>query len=139
MNGSIEGLRGAVRENLENLSISFDRLRALIDGNSSTTESELRKGLARLEILSKQNREKLAGALSDFERWINEELQTRDKISLWKTRRDTSRLHSRADLCEKSANAALEIAALAIQEAECASLRAILARMDAVSVQVRER
>jgi len=138
MNGSIEGLREAVRENLENLTASFDRLTALIDGNT-TAENELRKGLARLETASKQNREKLTGALSDFDRWSSEELPTRDKISLWKAKRNTSRLHFRADLCERSANAALEIALLAILEAECAAFRAILARKEAVAVQVRER
>jgi hypothetical protein len=139
MNGSIEGLREAVRENLESLSASFERLRILIDGKPFATDSAMRKALARLEILSKQNREKLAAAHPDFERWMIQELSAREKVSLWKAKRDSSRLHFRADLCEKSANAALEIAALAIQEAECAALRAIFARKEAVSVQVRER
>ena len=139
MNSNVEGLKEAVQENLKALSSSLDRLGALIDEREFTSEGELRKGLAGLEMSSKRNRERLSDALSDFDKWTSEEFQTRGQIDTWKAKRETSRLHSRADLCERCATAALEIAALAVQEAECAALRAVLARKEAVSVQVRGR
>jgi len=139
MNRNIDSLRDAVRESLRTLSDSFERLNALVDERRFTTEGELRKHLARLELSLKQNHERLSAALSDFDKWTNEELQTRNQISAWKAKRDTSRLHARADMSEKSATAALEIAALVIKEAECAAIRAMLGRKEAVSLQVRER
>lgn len=138
MNGNIDGLREAVRESLKALSGSFERLTALMDDRKFTTDRELRKELLRLEAASKQNRERLNAARADFEKWVSEESQTRNQIDAWKAKRNTGRLHTRADLCEKCTIAALELSALAILEAECAAFRAVLARKEAVAVQVRE-
>jgi hypothetical protein len=51
--------------------------------------------------------------------------------------RQTDKLHARADRYERCANAAVEIAAAKIDEAVQWVFRALLARNEAISIQVK--
>jgi hypothetical protein len=71
--------------------------------------------------------------------WVDEQKNaTRDKITEWKTKRETSKLLKRADGAERYATAAADLAFAAVDEAEQAALEAWLARQDANSAQARQ-
>jgi hypothetical protein len=64
-------------------------------------------------------------------------LEADEKLVGWKMKRQTSHLHAHADRFEKGLVAAVEIAAMAMEEAERAAIRAVLARREAISIQIQ--
>ncbi len=75
----------------------------------------------------------------ELKKWMDEESSEGiDKVAQWKAKRETSRLHARADKYERCAGAAMAVAATAMNEAERAVLRALLARKEAISIQIQQ-
>lgn len=60
---------------------------------------------------------------------------TSEKITEWRSQRQVKTLTDRADGAETYADAAIEVAIAAVDEAERAAVEAIVARMDADAVQ----
>jgi hypothetical protein len=138
MNGNIDQFREDLRSNISVIVTCFDRFNALVYGESISTEKQLTERLAKLDEVVEQSRANGQIAYAEFYRWLEEQkLESSEKIAEWKRNRQTGQLHARADRFERCAATALEIAVLAMDEAERTVLRAILARKEAISIQVQ--
>jgi len=115
-----------------------DRFGTTVEDGMAATEQEWHEQLLEMEKLIEHSRAKIAAARADLHRWIEEEkLETSVQIIEWKATRQTDKLHARADRYERCANAAVEIAAAKIDEAGQWVFRALLARNEAISIQVK--
>ena len=64
--------------------------------------------------------------------WADEQkAATSEKIAEWKTKHETAKLQRRAEVAERFADATIDLAAAALDEAEHALLQAWAARIDA--------
>ena len=140
MNDDNDVFRREFRASLSMIADALDRLNALVGEKATSTEHELREQVAESEKLIDQSRMQARAAQNELNRLIEEQqLETSEKIADWKTHRQTSKLHARADRWERSAATAIEIAILAIDEAERAVLCALLTRKETISIQVQRR
>ena len=140
MNDDNDVFRREFRASLSMIADALDRLNGLVGEKATSTEHELREQVAESEKLIDQSRMQARASQNEFYRLIEEQkLETSEKIADWKTHRQTSKLHARADRCERSATTAIEIAILAIDEAERAVLCALLTRKETISIQVQRR
>jgi hypothetical protein len=128
-----------IHTNLSAIGATFTRLQTLIADKAKSTEQEIRKYFVETEEGIEQTRAKRAAALLELKKWSDEESsEAIEKVAQWKAKRETSRLHARADRCERSAAAAIAVAAAAMDEAERAVLRALLARKETISIQAQQ-
>lgn len=134
MDGNVDLLRETFSDNISRVVAAIERLNALVQAGE--TAGELSSYFAALEKSAKENRARLSAVLAQLDQRIDEERLVSEKVPGWKATRQTSKLHSRADSCEHCAAAAVEIVALAMQEAERAVVHALLAREEAIAVQV---
>ena len=140
MSDDNDAFRREFRASLSMIVDTLDRLNALVGEKAASTEHELREQVAESEKLIDQSRMQARAAQKELNRLIEEQkLETSEKVDDWKTHRQTSKLHARADRCERSATTAIEIAVLAMDEAERAVLRALLTRKETISIQVQRR
>jgi predicted metal-dependent hydrolase len=124
------------RVGLSMIEQTFDRLNTLI---ANTTEHDLQEDVTEIEKFIDQSRRQARAAQKELNRLMDEEgFETSEKIADWRARRLTSKLHARADRSERCAVTAIEIAVLAMDEAERAVLRALLTRKEAISIQVQQ-
>ncbi|WP_213736885.1 hypothetical protein [Bradyrhizobium sp. dw_411] len=138
MNGNIEKLREDLWLNVSGIAASFDRFNFLIYESESNDEAQLRERLGQIEDGAEQNRARTIAAHSEFERWMDEERnESAERLAEWKQKRQSGQLHARADRCERCAAVAVEIALLAMDQAEMIIVRALLARTEAISVQIQ--
>ena len=111
-------------------------LKANAVGASEKAKVEAKAQLAALENKAKEQKARTAAAEAKVKTWVEEKkTMTHDTIAEWKKQRDVKRLESRADLSERYAVTAMEIAAAAVDEAERAAVEAIVARMDADGIK----
>ena len=138
MNDDNDAFQREFRASLSMIADTLDRLNALFGEKATTTEHELREQVAESKLLIDQSR--MQAAQNELNRLIEEQkLETSEKVADWKAHRQTSKLHARADRCERSATTAIEIAVLAMDEAERAVLCALLTRKETISIQVQRR
>lgn len=138
MNRNLGGIRDELRLHLSNIAAAFERTNTVIFDTDHPKEQELRGQLRRLDEHIEQARTRSLAAHAEFEKYMKDErAEVADQITEWKRGRDTGQLHSRADRCERCALVATEIALLAMDEAERAIIQALLAREEAISVQVQ--
>jgi seryl-tRNA synthetase len=103
---------------------------------SEKAKLEAKAQLAALENKAKERKARTAAVEAKVKTWIEErKAMTHDTIAQWKQQRDVQRLEFRADLSERYAVTAMEIAAAAVDEAERAAVEAIVARMDADEIK----
>jgi hypothetical protein len=115
------------------------RVQALIADKAGRTGQEMTDRLAEVERSIRHGRVTAAAALAALGKWtVAEESEASGLIAEWKTKRQTGKLHARADRYEEHAAAAIVVAAAAMDEAERAVLRALLARKEAISIQVQQ-
>jgi hypothetical protein len=112
-------------------------LRVLIDDTMATTEEEIRAKMNDIVKRLAERRVRNEAARAELTRSADRE-NTVDQIAEWRRTRDTSKLHLRADRLERSAAAAMYVAATAMEEAARACLVALLARREAIALQVRQ-
>jgi len=128
-----------LRLKLTNIDSGLGALKAKIDGKAQNAEQEVRSHLERVQKHIEQDRTKLSAAQTEAKDWAEaRKVETRDKITEWKSKRETGKLQNRADRSEHYAAAAITVAAAAVDEAERASFEAWLARQDADSAQVKQ-
>jgi hypothetical protein len=115
------------------------RVETLIEDKAKSTEQDVRERMAVVEKRIEQGRAKVAAARAALERWtVDESPEASMKVAEWKTKRDTSKLHAHADRHEARAAAVIDVAVAAMDDAERAVLGALLARKEAISIQVRQ-
>jgi hypothetical protein len=107
---------------------------AVVAGEKAKVEA--RAQLAALENKAREQKARNAAAEAKVKAWVEEKkTMTHDKIAQWKEQGDAKRLATRADLTERYAVTAMEIAAAAVDEAERAAVEAVVARMDADGIK----
>jgi hypothetical protein len=138
MNGNTDQFREDLRLNLSIVMTACGRFITAVEGGMAGTELEWHEQLLEMEKLIEQSRAKIAAASADLHRCIEEEkFETSIQVIEWKAKRQTDKLHARADRYERCANAAVEIAAAKIDEAGQWVFRALLARKETISIQVQ--
>lgn len=138
MSGNLDPFNEDVLEIMTAIDGRLASLRALIDDTTATTEQEIRANMKDVAKRLEESRVKNEAARTELTRSADREnSHTADQIAEWKRTRDTSKLHLRANRLERSAAAAMYIAATAMEEAAQACLVALLARREAIALQVR--
>jgi hypothetical protein len=130
MNRNTDQFQKDLRLNLSIVMTACDRFITMANERMTGTEQELRGQLIEIEKAIEQRQVGMAAARADLNRWS-------EKITDWKATRQTDKLHARADRYEKCSNTAIEIAAAMMEEAEQWAFRALLARKEAISIQVK--
>jgi hypothetical protein len=138
MNSNTDQFQKDLRENLSIIATSCDRFIAIVNGMMSGTEQELLVQLMEIDNAIEQNRTRIAAARAELDRSIEtDKLETSKRVSNWKAKRQTDRLHARADRYERCAKTSVEIAAATMDEAGQWVFRALLARKEAISIQTK--
>jgi hypothetical protein len=138
MNRNTDQFQKDLRQNLSMVVTACDRFITMANERMTGTEQELRGQLIEIEKAIEQRQVRMAAARADLNRWMGEEkFETSEKIANWKATRQTDKLHARADRYERCSNTAIEIAAAMMEEAEQWAFRALLARKEAISIQVK--
>jgi hypothetical protein len=120
---------------LTNIGSGLDGLKAKISGKTERAEQDVRVHLDQVQRRIEQDRAKAASARAEMANWVEQKkATTNEKIAEWKTNRESSKLQNRADMAERYAAAAVDVALAALDEAEQAALEAWLARLDANAV-----
>jgi predicted nucleic acid-binding Zn-ribbon protein len=128
-----------LRVKLTRIDDGLDSLKTKINRKAQDAEQVVRDHLDEVEKRIDSGRPKVEAAQSEVKNWVDErKTLTRDKVAEWKTKRETNKLHNRADRAERYAAAASEIAGAAVDEAERAALESWLARQDAICAQVKQ-
>jgi hypothetical protein len=138
MNEKLDPFRVEVRLSLSIIAGALDQLNGLVDDKTIKTEHDLRELVADSEKLIDQIRAESRTAQDELKRLMEEEeFETSEIVAKWKEDRLTSKLHARADRCERVATTAIEIAVLAMEEARRAVLCALLTRKETISIQIK--
>jgi hypothetical protein len=138
MNSNTDQFQKDLRANLSIIVTSCDRFIAIVNEMMSGTEQELLEQLMEIDNAIEQNRTRIAAARAELDRSIEtDKLETSKKVSNWKAKRQTDRLHARADRYERCAKTSVEIAAATMDEAGQWVFRALLARKEAISIQTK--
>jgi len=117
---------------LTNIGSGVDRLKAKVSGKAEHAEEDVRAHLDQVRRRIEQDRAKAAAAQGEIKNWIEQKkTATNEKIVEWKAKQETTKLQNRADMAERYAAAASDVALAALDEAEQATLEAWLARQDA--------
>ncbi|HEV2159461.1 hypothetical protein [Bradyrhizobium sp.] len=137
MNGNLRELREELRQHFSCIAATFDRANTLIFEVEELDGQTLREQLRKVDEEAEQGRARALTAQASFDRWMNQErLVTIEQIAGWKQQRQTGHLHARADRWSRCAIAAVEIAVLAMDQAERTILYALLAREEAMAAQI---
>jgi uncharacterized iron-regulated protein len=127
-----------IRLGLSMIEGGLGHLNDLVDEKTVTTEQELRERFAETDKLLDQIRAEARTAQDGLKQLIEEEKsETSEVVAEWKATRLTSKLHARADRCERFATTAIEVAVLAMEEAKRAVLCALLTRKETISIQIK--
>ena len=138
MSENSDPFRAEVLLSLSMIAGALGHLNELVDEKTVTLEQELRDRVAESETLIDQIRAETRTAQDELKRLMEEErFETSEVVAEWKATRRTSKLHARADRCERFATTAIEIAVLAMEEAKRAVLCALLTRKETISIQIR--
>jgi hypothetical protein len=139
MGQHIDQLREELRAKFARIDDGLHHLKAKVNDKAEDVEYDVRHHLKKVEQRIEQGRANIAAAQSEVKNWADERKSvTHDKIAEWKAKRETNKLHSRADRAERYAVTAIELAGTSIDEAERAALEAWLARQEATSAQVKQ-
>lgn len=121
-----------LRIKLTNVESNLAALRAVVEARPHASEKEICRYLAEVQHRIKSDRIKLLAARAEVKDWVaSRKTVTSNEIAVWKVARELSKLQNRADQVERYAEASIEIALSAVDEAEQAALEAWLARIDA--------
>jgi len=101
-----------------------DKAKADVTARLALIENKVREGKARVAA----DNEKMKASVEE------RKTMTQDKVAQWKEQRNATKLAARADNSEQYAISAIEIAAVAIDDAEMSVVQATLDRMDADAV-----
>jgi hypothetical protein len=138
MTGNLAQFGEDLRLHLLRLQVSLENLNHLFSNGRIASGARLAARMAELQ--------KAAGESADRSEIVRESLEacierdagiSRETIARWVSKRQTARLHERADLLEQSAVVAVELAGLAAAEAERITMTAVTARREAMAVQIQ--
>lgn len=138
MSGNLTQFGEDLRPHLLQLQASLNSINGLFAGYAPTDEARCAKQLDELRALANESCERVGKLRDTLEAGLaRDEVLARETLPGWVQGRQTARLHARADSIEQLAAAAIELAKLSAVQAESIAMTAILARRQAVSVQVQ--
>ncbi|MGO9135493.1 MAG: hypothetical protein ACLP8A_15800 [Methylovirgula sp.] len=128
----------ALRLKLSNIETGLASLKSAIDSKAQHAEKDVRSHLDAVNKRIEQDRAKVTAAQAEVKNWVDEQkAATSEKIAEWKTKHEAAKLQHRAESTERYADAAIVLAAAALEEAEHAVLQAWGARIDANAAQAK--
>jgi hypothetical protein len=139
MDGNLAQFGEDLRLHLLRLQVSLENLNDLFSNGRIASRARLAARMAELQ--------KAAEESADRDELLRESLEaslerdagvSQETIARWVSKRLTARLHERADLLEQSAVVAVELAGLAAAEAERITMTAVIARREAMAVQIQQ-
>jgi hypothetical protein len=138
MNGNLAQFGEDLRKHLLRLQVSLENLSDLFSGGRIASGARLAGRMAELKKAARESADRGTKLRESLEACLERDAGiSQEMIAAWVDRRQTARLHARADLLEQSAAIAAELAGLAASEAERIALAAVLARREAISVQIQ--
>ncbi|MET4476709.1 hypothetical protein [Bradyrhizobium sp. F1.13.3] len=138
MTGNLAQFGEDLRLHLARLQVSVDNINGLFTGLAMADEGNLASRLDELRATTTRASERAAELHERLQTGLEREATLEpETLARWVGRRQTAQLHARADLIEQLAVVAVELAALCGAEAERIAMTAIMARQQAVAVQVR--
>jgi hypothetical protein len=117
------------------LDAADQRIKALKASAKTTTEKakiDAKAQLAALEAHAKEQQSRLQSAQAKTKAWVDQKkMATSEKIAAWKQKHEVDKLVSHANHADDYAVASMQLAIVAVDEAERAALEAVVARIDA--------
>lgn len=134
MNGNLSQFGEDLRAHLLRLQVCLNQINFLF-GELGATDPDLQTRQAELNAL----RTEASGRVLELRNHLDSGVRSiaESSVTKWIELRQTAQLHARADLMERLATMAAELATLSALEAEDIILAAILARRQAIAVQVQ--
>ena len=138
MNGNLHQLGDDLRLHLLQLQVCLNGINGLLTGGPVANQPEFTTRLDALRAMMKDRSERTV-ELREIMRQSLERAAAYapETVTRWIGRRQTAQLHARADQIEQTATVAVELAMLAAIEAERITMSAVLARREAMAVQVQ--
>lgn len=138
MSGNLVQFAEDLRPHLLGLQMSLNNINGLFAGASMVNEAELASRLEELRATMKESSERAVELREVLQAGLARDVALApETLSRWVGRRQTAQLHARADLIEQMAAVAVELATLSTVEAERLTMTAIMARRQAVALQVQ--
>lgn len=132
MNQRIDQFRETFRIKLMQADSDLSALKGKIDAKAETAEREARASLAAVTKRIEQAEPTVLAARVEVDKWVKQQKATaQNSIAELKIKGETASLKARAEVAERYALAAVDVAVTAIDAAEKAALEAWLARRDA--------
>jgi len=111
-------------------------LKTKAKGNAQDVQKTMHDYVETLDRKIEQGRDKIEQARDDIEDWADERKET---VHEWKSNREIDKLRKRAARAERHSEAAFDIALNAIETAEAAMLRNVLAMGDLEAVESQSK
>jgi hypothetical protein len=136
VSAQIDNFRNQLRTKVEDADKRLRDLETKVKASGEKAEDDAKAQLSSLETKVKAQQAKVQASETSMKTWVEEKKKvTSNKIAEWKAQRRVKELVEHANIAEDYAAAATEVAAAMIDEAEKAIAEAVVARMNADSVQ----
>ncbi|WP_426410297.1 hypothetical protein [Bradyrhizobium ganzhouense] len=137
MNGNLAQLGEDLQLHLSRLQTSLGNINGLFTKRAFAHDAEFASQTLELQAAIKESSERAAVLREALRSGLERDATLApETLSRWISRRQTAQLHARADLIEQMATVAVELAALSTVEAERLTATAIMARRQAVTLQI---
>ncbi|AUC97884.1 MULTISPECIES: hypothetical protein [Bradyrhizobium] len=138
MNGNLHQLGDDLRLHLLQLQVCLNGINGLLTGGPVANQPEFTTRLDALRAMMKDRSERTVELREIMRQSLERDAAfAPETVTRWIGRRQTAQLHARADQIEQTATVAVELAMLAAIEAERITMSAVLARREAMAVQVQ--
>ena len=132
MSQRIDQFSETIRKKLAEADGKLSALKAKVDAKDENAEREVRAHLDAVTKRVDEGKGKASAAQAEIAKWMEQrKAATSAAVAEWKAKGETAKLRTRADLAERYASAAIDVASSAVEGAEQAALEAWLARHDA--------
>jgi hypothetical protein len=136
VSAQIDNFRNQLRAKVEDADKRLRDLETKAKASGEKAKDDAKAQLSSLETKVKAQQAKVQASEASMKAWVEEKKKvTSDKVAEWKAQRQVKQLVDHANIAEDYAAAATEVAAAMIDEAEKAIAEAVVARMNADSVQ----
>lgn len=137
MNGNLAQFGEDLCLHLARLQVSLGNINGLFAGGAVARDKEFVSRTQELQVAVQESSERAAALREALRAGLERDAALApETLSRWVSQRQTAQLHARADLIEQMATVAVELAALSAVEAERLTMTAIMARRQAIALQV---
>lgn len=136
MNGNLAQFGKDLQLHLFRLQKSLDNINRLFAADVMVSEATFANRLDELSAMTLDHSEQSETLRKALQSGAEQDVAA-ETILRWIGKRQSARLHARADTIERLAAVTVELAALSMLEAERMTMTALLARRDAMSAQVQ--